>query len=546
MPRALSLSCLSALVGILLPLGVSAQQPGACEGVSEVIHSGLESVTVVDSTDLTDPLLVTAPPGDTERLFLLGQDGRIWIHRRGAARGELSVFLDIRSRVNNFGNEQGLLGLAFDPDYASTGQFWVNYTESDNQFFGPHFTVVARYSVSSADPDLADPASESRVLRFSQPQSNHNGGQLLFGGDGLLYIATGDGGGGGDQHGTCGNGQDLGTLLGKMLRIDVRGVDPTPLAADCFLDVGNYQVPGGNPFADGAGGACDEVFAYGLRNPWRSDIDPETGEFYLADVGQSCWEEIDVASPAAAKGANFGWRQMEGAHCYVDGSGDCDPAGMSCGSSPDCGDPSLVLPLVEYDHGQGCSITGGHVYRGCRMPLLRGRYFYGDFCSGFVRSFRFSGGEATDPQDHTAQLDPGGLLANELTSFGRDGRGELYVVNRTGAILKILPLFTDLAVSAPGAATPFLLAGDWTWEDLAFETEHPVDFYRVYRAPRPGTAPFECVHATPDATPLWAGGDGAVPDAGTAFVYLVTAVAPDGDETAHGHPAIALVPGNCP
>ncbi|MDQ7088368.1 MAG: PQQ-dependent sugar dehydrogenase [Acidobacteriota bacterium] len=304
--------------------------------------------------------------------------------------------------------------------------------------------------------------------------------------------------------------------------------------------------PPTTPLADGGGGACDEIFAWGLRNPWRNDLDPLTGDFYIADVGQSCWEEVNVTPAAQAAGGNYGWRSMEGSHCFVDGSGDCDPAGISCGGSPDCGDPSLVLPALEYPHSEGCSVTGGVVYRGCRLPGLEGRYFYGDYCSGWVRSFLYADGTATDPQDHSAALDPGSQLPGNLSSFGRDGRGEVYLVHQAGKVLKILPLFTDLVVSAPGAGTPFLLGDDWTWEDLAFETGHPVTRYRIYRALRPGTGDFTCVHRTANDTPVWTGGDPETPPVSQAFAYLVTALSPEGEESDDGHPGVGRIAGGCP
>lgn len=516
-----------------------------CEGVSALEHSGLKSLIVANSPLLVDPLLVTAVPGDATRIFIVCQDGRVWIHHRGDGTGDLQLFLDLRSTVSTHGNEQGLLGMAFDPDYETTGRFFVNYTESDSAS-GPHFSVVARYDVSAGDPDVADPLSESRVLRFSQPSTNHNGGQIFFAADGYLYISSGDGGGGGDVHGLCGNGQKLETLLGKILRIDVRGVAPTPNPADCFEGPGNYSVPSDNPFADGAGGTCDEIYTYGLRNPWRNEIDPLTGDLYIADVGQSCWEEVNVTPGDLAPGANYGWRQMEGMHCFDGGTPACDPPGVSCSTSPECGDPSLLLPVLEYDHaGLACSVTGGYVYRGCRMSSLQGRYLYGDYCAGFIRSFVFEGGVATDPQDHTAQLDPGGALTFDLTSFGKDARGEIFIVDRDGVISKILPLFTDFQVSGPGAA-PFLLGEDWSWEDLSYETEHPVASYHVYRAPRPGVDAFQCVHQTADGTPIWLGGDPTLPLPEQALLYLVTAVSPEGEESAHGHPSVSLTPGACP
>jgi len=535
------LSLATALFGIAAP---AAGAPPDCTGVAPIAHTGLESVTIAEGL-AGRPLFAVSPPGDALRLFIVEQDGFIRIHHRGDPPSVTTLFLDLSAKVTTGGNEQGLLGLAFGPDFADQGRFYVYYTE-DAPPFGSN-SVVARYAVGG-DPDVADPASEERILVFAQPDffgANHNGGQLLFDEAGFLYVFTGDGGGANDQHGSCGNGQNRSTLLGKALRIDVAGVDPSAGAPDCDPD-GLYGVPADNPLADGPGGACDEIFLLGLRNPWRDEIDPLTGDLYVADVGQNCWEEIDYLESSSAPGANLGWRQMEGTHCFDPGNpGNCDPLPVPCPGSPDCGSPALVQPVLEYDHtGGACSVTGGIVYRGCRLPGLTGRYFFGDFCAGFVRSIVVNGGVATDEQDHSAELDPNGLLANALTSFGRNGRGELHIVDRGGRVLKVLPLFTDLIVSGPGAADPFLLGTDWSWENTAFETEHPVAEYRVYRGLPNGL--FTCVHASP--TPGWPGGDPIDPAPGELFAYIVTAVAPDARETSPGEPAGArtLAPDPCP
>jgi glucose/arabinose dehydrogenase len=438
-----------------------------CPGVSPVPEADLTTVTVVSG--LTGrPLYVTSPPGDRDRLFVLMQDGFIRIHKRGDPTAVTTEFLDLSAIVQAAAtnNEMGLLGLAFDPDHATNGFFYVNYTEGP--LAGPWFTVVARYSVSAGNPDLADPASEVRLLRFSQPQNNHNGGQLLFGPDGYLYIATGDGGGSGDPHGTCGNGQALGTLLGKMLRVDVRGIAPSSLAPDCGGLTAQYTVPVDNPFASGPGGSCDEIWDFGLRNPWRSAFDALTGDLYVADVGQNCYEEINyVAAPGGAR--NYGWRVKEGAHCFNPATQtNCNSVAVSCGSSPSCSDPGLTNPVVEIAHSGGvCSVTGGYVYRGCQLPALSGVYFYGDFCAGWVRSFRMAGGVVTEATDRTAQLGVGTSLQQDLTSFGVDDDGEIYIIDRDGLVLRIVPPFTNLEVSGQGAATGFELSPiGWSWEDL--------------------------------------------------------------------------------
>ena len=537
---------LIAAVAVVAALAAGTTAPRSaidCTGVAPAANTTLESVAVV--TGLAGrPLYVGSPPGDVNRLFVVEQDGFIRIKKRGDPPGQFTTFLDISARVQAAPayDEMGLLGLAFDPDFATNGLFYVNYTEGS--LSGPWFTVVARYAVSASNADAADPQSEQRLLRFQQPETNHNGGQLQFGRDGYLYISTGDGGGGGDQHGTCGNGQSLATLLGKILRVDVRGSAPASLPPDCGGAAAAYRIPADNPFANGAGGACDEIWAYGLRNPWRSSFDAASGDLYIADVGQNCWEEVDYAPAGAPGGANYGWRQMEGNHCYNNASpGTCDPPPATCSGSPPCNDPSLTVPILEYGHGGSCAIIGGYVYRGCLMPGFAGTYFYGDLCAGFIRSIEVAAGAAVDPRDWTAQIDPGATLQGSLTSFGVDAQGEIYVTNRGGTVLRIMPPFTDLEVAGRGAADPLLLTpGAWTWEDLAFSTMHPVSLYRVYRG-TPGGG-FQCIFTT--TTPRWAGGDPATPAVGAVFGYVVTAVSPDGEETLSGSPPVNLLPAACP
>ncbi len=516
----------------------AAQSPYECGGISPVAGDALRVTTILENLP-NRPLFVTAPPGDRDRLFIVGQDGVIFLWKRGWARDQFEVFLDIQTRVLDLGNEQGLLGLAFDPDYATTGEFYVNYTEGN---FLSSATVVARYRVSPTDPDVAS-TTEERILRFTQPQSNHNGGQVFFGPDGYLYIATGDGGGAGDQFGTCGNGQNRNTLLGKLLRIDVRGISGQPLGADCGL-LGNYAIPADNPLR-GQASACDEIFAWGLRNPWRSAFDAQTGDLFVADVGQDCWEEVNWVAAAEVRGSNFGWRQMEGSQCYNRSSGSCNPSGVTCAGSPACNDPSLTLPIVDVSHASGaCSITGGNIYRGCRMPEVRGTYLYGDFCGGFVRSLRVAGGAATDQRDRTEELfGPGGFISSN-TSFGEDAEGELYIVARGGDILKFVPPTESLEVSGAGAGAPFALGeGAWTWEDLSRSSMIPFVEYRVYRG-RPNEI-FTCIHRS--ALPSWTG-DPDVPAAGDYFAYLVTGVDENGAETSQGEPqsSRALSPAPCP
>lgn len=536
----MSCKSLAALAAVFLVAPAAATAAGRCDGVATVAGTALSSWPV--ATNLGNhPLFVTAPPGDLGRIFIVQQTGTINVHHIGDPPGANGLFLNLISKVQSTYNEMGLLGMAFDPEYVANGFFYVNYTEGT--LFGPWFTVVARYQRSIQDPDVADPASEVRLMRFQQPQTNHNGGQIFFGPDGFLYVATGDGGGANDEHGVCGNGQNLTTLLGKLLRIDVRDLDSNGRLPDCSLISGAYRVPSTNPFATPASAECDEIWAWGLRNPWRNAFDSQTGDLYVADVGQNCWEEVNVLPTGGPGGANFGWRSMEGNHCFS--STDpftCDPNPEACLGNPACNDPSLRRPVVEFDHNTGCSVTGGAVYRGCEMPDLLGTYFYGDYCAGFVRSFRFAGGVATDLQDRSADVDPAGSLASQLTSFGLDGRGELYFVNRAGTVSRVGPPFTAIEVSGPGAGTPFSIEADaWIWQDLFATSQQPVNYYRVYRGTPGGV--FTCLFTTPNP---YAGGDLALPPLGGLYAYVVTGVSTTGQETLPGIQGSQFLLGSCP
>ena len=425
--------------------------------------------------------------------------------------------------------EMGLIGLAFDPGYSSTLHFWVTYTETvDTQ----RFTVVSRFTASAADPSVADPTSELRILRIAHPFENHFGGMLAFGPDGYLYVFRGDGGGGGDNFPPCGNGQNREVLLGKVMRLDVRGVDPDALPPDCGGPAAVYAIPASNPFVDGPGGNCDELWAYGLRNPWRGSFDQLTGDLYIGDVGQSCWEEIDFQPASSTGGQNYGWRKMEANHCHsMFQVVSCDPSGDICAGSPPCQDPSITRPVLEYGREFGCAVTGGYVYRGCRMTNWQGTYFYGDLCPGSVKSFRMAGGVATQHLDVTDQVAPGGSLVFALSSFGQDAQGEIYITSLAGSVLKIVPPFVDLEVSAPDAGSRFLLSktGPWTWENLTASTDVPVAYYRVYRGTPNGS--YICViKSTQPATA--SGGDLTDPSPGQLFAYVVVAV--DEQETLRG------------
>ena len=344
---------------------------------------------------VSQPVLVTAPEGDP-RLFIVEKGGTISIVENGTLLS--TKFLNISSLVSS-GSEQGLLGLAFHPSYSSNGLFYVSYTDTSGD------TRIMSYSVSS-DPNVADPNSSSQVLFVDQPASNHNGGNIAFGEDGYLYIGLGDGGGGGDPFDRA---QDTNQLLGSMLRINIDGDDfPGDSAA-------NYAVPSDNPLVGSAG--RDEIWAYGLRNPWRWSIDSTDDLVYIADVGQDRWEEVNVAD-AAEGGINYGWDILEGSNCFEPPSG--------------CSSLGTQLPVVEYSHSVGRSVTGGYVYRGSDMPDLVGTYFYGDAASGWVKSFRYVDGQVTQQRDWP-NLGIGGVW-----SFGQDASGELYITT-SGAVYKIVP-----------------------------------------------------------------------------------------------------------
>ncbi len=342
---------------------------------------------------LERPLGLAHAGDGSGRLFVVLQDGRVLIHDGGGLLAE--PFLDLSSRVSCCG-ERGLLGLAFHPDYAANGLFYVSYTAGNGD------SVISRLSVSG-DPDRADAGSEEELLRFAQPFGNHNGGHLAFGPDGFLYVASGDGGSGGDPQN---NGQSLDTLLGKLLRIDVDGGFP-------------YAVPPDNPFT-GVAGARGEIWAYGLRNPWRFSFDRATGDLYVADVGQARREEVDFEPAGGDGGRNYGWRRMEGSACF-------DPA-------TGCDDGTLTLPVVDYTHALGCSVTGGYRYRGPAAPTLPRFYVFGDFCSGRVWGARPNAAGAW----LATQLLESGLT---LSSFGEDEAGRLYAVHYAagdGAVYRLL------------------------------------------------------------------------------------------------------------
>ena len=375
--------------------------------------------TVRVAQGLTRPAFVTAPPGDTARVFIVEQRGadnrgRIKILKNGVVLSR--PFLTTAVLAGAF--EQGLLGLAFAPDYATSGRFYINYTRSSDGA-----TIVARHTVSS-DPDSANPTG-TVLLTVAQPFDNHNGGWLGFGPDGFLYIALGDGGDAGDPGDRA---QNLNTHLGKMLRIDVSGA--------------TYTSPPSNPFVGVAG--LDEIWAYGLRNPWRPAFDRLTGDLYIADVGQNIIEEIDFQPASSDGGENYGWRCYEGLGFFT------ESGTIPCGSCLAPGCPKLE-PIYQYPHTGGrCSVTGGYVYRGCAIPDLQGQYFFADYCAGTIYSGRAQGDTLVDFRDRTAQLAPGGGLSiGSITSFGEDARGELYICDQAGEVFKIVPASPVLEADAP-------------------------------------------------------------------------------------------------
>ena len=360
-------------------------------------------------TELERPLFVTAPGDGTDRLFVLEQPGRIRIVQDGQLLP--APFLEIEAQVEDGGNEQGLLGMAFAPDYAGSGLFFINYTNSDGD------TIISRWTVSATDANLADETSEFIVMEIAQPARNHNGGMLLFGPDGYLYIGTGDGGGANDRYE---NGQNPETLLGKMLRVDVLSPLEEP-----------YTIPPDNPWiemdwirSDGTTvDVRDEIWAVGLRHPWRYSFDRVTGDLWIGDVGQGQYEEVNFSAATARaeqpiSALNFGWPIAEGLHCFAD---------------PDeCSQEGLIQPVAEYEHTGHCSVTGGYVYRGRAYPALEGVYLFGDYCSGTVWA-TVPNGNGDWTTSEAAQFDV------RISSFGEDAAGELYLTDLgEGALYRII------------------------------------------------------------------------------------------------------------
>jgi glucose/arabinose dehydrogenase len=351
------------------------------------------------TTNLTFPVFMSAAPNDNARLFIVEKGGLIRIFDRNSSSMRPTAFLNLSGLISTLG-ERGLLGMAFDPGYITNGQFYVFYTNVNGNL------VIARYA--RVNSDLADPASAEILLTITRDPtfSNHNGGMLAFGPDGCLYAGIGDGGGVGDPNN---NGQSLSSLLGKLLRLN----PSTGLACSNNGIINPFILVGGAP----------QVWSLGLRNPWRFSFDRETDDLYIGDVGEGAREEIDVAVvPNAGRQANYGWRLMEGFLCF-NPSSNCNPGG-------------LTLPVLDYPRASGaCSVIGGYVYRGVAIPSLPGTYFYGDFCAGFVRSFRYQNGQPTEQTEWPLLSPPGGFV----TSFGEDAAGELYVMTQGGGLFKFIP-----------------------------------------------------------------------------------------------------------
>lgn len=356
---------------------------------------------------LAQPVYVTSAGDDSGRLFVVEREGKIRVIKNSTT--VITPFLDISSIVESASyGERGLLSMAFDSNYKTNGTFYVYYTTQASGHFGD--IVIARYQVATPAADTANVLTVTNILTIAHPDVNHNGGQLQFGpNDDYLYIGTGDGGGGDDQHGAIGNGQNLNALLGKMLRINVRGA-PT------------YTIPASNPFTQTAG-AKQEIWAYGLRNPWRFSFDRVTGDMYMGDVGQNCWEEINYQSGSSQGGENYGWRLMEGFHYFDHGSsGDCNRPLVPPGTLI-----TVIRPITNYDHGQGNAVVGGYVYRGLQFPCLSGIYFYSDEDSGRIWS-----AQLISPTWSIAEnLNP----PYNISTFGEDQNGGLYVADYGGGAI---------------------------------------------------------------------------------------------------------------
>ncbi len=417
----------------LLTLVLSAALAGGASGQGVTLKSTLVAA------GLTQPLFLTSPPGDTHRLFVVEHAGVIKIIKDGAVLAAPFLNIDPIVSGGTGSDERGLLGLAFHPEYATNGKFYVDYTDNSSM------EVLREYLVNAGNPDLADASSFTTLFGpYSDPQSNHNGGCLQFGPDAMLYYSLGDGGAANDT-GTghdpaIGNAQSMNTYFGKMLRFDVAN-PPT-------------YVPANNPFPTSA---IPLAWAIGLRNPWRFSFDRGTGDMYIGDVGQGTKEEVDFQPAASTGGENYGWRCMEGTTC----------TGLAGGTACTCSLASLKPPIQEYTHASGCTVIGGYVYRGAAIPGFQGNYIYADYCNGSIWSFTYNGSTLSNFVNRTAQLDPpGGLAIQTPTSFGEDANGELYICDFSGGeIYRIdtpCPVPTNYCVGAPnstGFGSSFAFSG---------------------------------------------------------------------------------------
>lgn len=370
-----------------------------CLALGAAARPGVRKVT----DGFERPVWAGMPAGSAGKLWVMEQAGRVWVVDLASGRRAERPFLDIREEVSRKGNEEGLLGLAFAADYGKTGRYYVNFTDRDRH------TRIMRYVAKGG---ATDAAAGEVVLKFRQPHSNHNGGWLDFGPDGMLYIGNGDGGSGNDPDNY---GQRLDTLLGKILRIDVSAGT-------------GYRIPADNPFT-GREDAKGEIWAYGVRNPWRCSFDRETGDFWMADVGQNAWEEINHMPKGRAAGANYGWRLREG---WV-----ATPTGRGGGGRP----PGAVDPVYVYAHGtqpnEGFSVTGGYVYRG-PVKELRGRYLFADYINPRIWSIRLKDGKAVDFTDHTADLQPDGGQVRLVSSFAESPQGDVFIIDHGGPVYQIV------------------------------------------------------------------------------------------------------------
>ena len=419
----------------------------ALSAVLTATATGQQLKSTLVAAGFARPVAMTSPPGDTQRLFVVEQhSGMIKIIKNGVVLA--TPFLDVNG--NTTGNEQGVLGLAFHPDYANNGFFYVSGTFTGGGAAGR--SEVRRYTVSAGDPDVAD-VNFTLIFTENQPQSNHNGGGIAFGPDGKLWLGLGDGGSANDTgtgHVAGGNAQSLTTRLGKMIRMNDDGTDP-----------------GNNPWSADGDGVDDLIWSYGLRNPWRWSFDRLTGDLYIADVGQNAWEELNFTPSTSVGGENYGWRCMEGLACT-------GLTGCTCNA------PSLQLPVHVYGHGGGnCSVTGGYAYRGAAIPSLQGTYFFADYCSSQIWSFQYNG-SVQNLVNRTAELDPPGILAiNNVTSFAEDVNGEVYILDQSGGevyrIDQVCPTPTTYCVAALnstglGATMGWTGTGQIATNNLTFTT----------------------------------------------------------------------------